>query len=171
MFVFSLNGRSVKFAGLCAVACVAIAATVFLLPEKDMTGTAYVSTITNESINFASIKTEEDRQQFISDFGIEVSGEPIEELVTQLPKKFDAVYEEYNTIQLAQGLDLSKYKGKKITRYTYKMENYPKDEKGLPEIVYLNLIQYKDRIIAGDIASFEGGGFVRTFCDFSSGKN
>ena len=170
MFVFSLNGRSVKLAGLCAVACVAIAATVFLLPEKEMTGTAYVSAVTNESISFTGIKTEEDRQHFIADFGIEVSSQPIEELVSQLPKRFDAVYEEYNTIQQAQGLDLSKYNGKKITRYTYKMENYPKDEKGIPENVYLNLIQYKDRIIAGDIASSEAGGFVRTFCDFASVK-
>jgi hypothetical protein len=171
MFVFSLNGRSVKLAGLCAFACVAIAATVFLLPEKEMTGTAYVSSVTNEVINFGGIKTEEDRKEFISSFGIEVSETAVEELETMVPKKFDAVYDEYNSIQLAQGLDLSKFKGKKIKRYTYKMLNYPKDEKGIPENVYLNLIQYKDRVIAGDIASSEGGGFVRTFCDFSSIKS
>lgn len=170
MFVCSLNGKSVKLAGICAAACVAIAATVFFLPEKDMNGTAYVSAVTNEAISFKGIKSEDDRMEFISDFGIEVAQGPIEELETKLPKNFDAVYEEYNSIQLAQGLDLSKYKGKKITRYTYEVVNYPKDESGSPQNVYLNLLQYKDRIIAGDIASSDSGGFVRTFCDFSTIK-
>ena len=170
MFVFSLNGKSVKLAGICAVACVAIAATVFLLPEKDTVGTAYVSAITNEAISFKGIKTEKDRLDFISDFGIEVGEMPVEELETKLQKKYDAVYEEYNSIQLAQGLDLSKYKGKKIIRYTYEVMNYPKDQSGSPQNVYLNLIQYKDRIIAGDIASSDSGGFVRTFCDLSLTK-
>ena len=171
MFICSLNGKSVKLAGVAVLSCIAIAATVFLLPEKEMTGTAYVSAVTNEAISFNGIRNSEDRLSFISDFGIEVSAEPIEELETKLPKKFDAVYEEYNAIQLAQGLDLSKYRGKKIVRYTYEVMNYPKDSSGVPEKVYLNLIQYKDKIIAGDIASSDGGGFVRTFCDFSVTKS
>lgn len=166
MFVFSLKGKSLKLAGAAAAACAAIAAALFLLPDYDTAGTAYVSAVTNEAISFKGIKTPEDRLDFIESFGIAVNPEPIEEVVTKIPKEFDAVYHEYNRIQLSQGLDLSKYRGKKITRYTYGVTNYPKDASGAPENVYLNLIVYKNRVIAGDLSSSDGGGFVRSFCDF-----
>ena len=168
MFVFSLKGRTIKLAGAVVFACAAIAVSLFLLPDRDNSGTAYVSAITNETIDFKGIKTEQDRMDFISAFGIQVSATPVEVFETKIPKEFDAVYDEYNRIQLAQGLDLSKYKGKKVTRYTYEVSNYPKDTDGMPQKVYLNVIMCKDKVIAGDISSSDGEGFVRTFCDFAS---
>lgn len=167
MFVFSLKGKSIKLAGIAAAACVAIAVCLFLLPDYETAGTAYVSAVTNETISFKGIKTAEDRLEFIHSFGIEVNAEPIEEFTTKIPKEFDSVYAEYNSIQMSQGLDLSKYKGKKITRYTYEVTNYPKDASGEPKTVYLNLILYKDRVVGGDLSSSDAGGFVRTFCDFN----
>lgn len=168
MFICSLKGRSIKLAGIAVIACIVLVVSLFLLPDYDTNGTAYVSAITSESIDFGGIKSAEDRLFFINSFGIEVNPEPIEEVETRIPKEFDAVYNEYNNIQKAQGLDLSKYKGKKIVRYTYEMTNYPKDSAGVPTQVFLNLIIYKNRVVGGDISSSEAGGFVRTFCDFSS---
>ena len=168
MFVFSLSGKKIKLAGIAVLACMAVAFSVFLLPDYDNSGTAYVSAVSNEKISFGGIKTEEDRIEFISAFGISVSGEPIEVVETKIPKEFDAVYTEYNTIQMAQGLDLMKYKGKKVKRYTYEVSNYPKDAEGNPTQVYLNLVLYKNKVIAGDITSPDGQGFVRTFCDFAA---
>ena len=167
MFVFSLKGRSVKYVGAALAACPVLAVSLFALPSFDTTGTAYVSAVTNMPISFNGVKTAEDRLAFIHGFGIEVEPQPVEEFSTVVPKKFDAVYEEYNGIQKSQGLDLSKYKGKKVVRYTYAVTNYPKDASGFPSQVYLNLIVYKKRVIGGDISSSDGGGFVRTFCDFS----
>lgn len=166
MFVFSLSGKKIKLAGIAVLACVAVALSIFVLPDFDNIGTAYVSAITNEKISFSGIKSDEDRSEFISAFGISVSGAPIEVVETRIPEEFDAVYTEYNGIQLAQGLDLARYKGKKVKRYTYEVNNYPKDSQGMPTQVYLNLVIYKNKVIAGDLSSPDGDGFVRTFCDF-----
>ena len=57
-------------------------------------------------------------------------------------------------------LDLSKYKGKTVTRYTYEVTDYPGHE---GEKIYANLIVRKNRIIAGDICSAEPSGFIHGF--------
>lgn len=166
MFVFSLSGKKIKLVGVALLACVMVVASVFLLPGYDNVGSAYVSAVSNEKISFSGIRSEEDRFEFISAFGISVSGDPIEVVETRIPKEFDAVYNEYNSIQMAQGLDLKKYRGKKVKRYTYEVKNYPKDSQGMPSEVFLSLVIYKNRVIAGDLSSSDGEGFVRTFCDF-----
>lgn len=166
MFVFSLSGKKIKLAGIAVFACVAVAFSVFILPDYDNTGTAYVSAVSNEKISFGGIKTHEDILDFISAFGIAVEKEAVEVVDTKIPKEFDAVYTEYNNIQMAQGLDVSKYRGKKVKRYTFEVTNYPKDQNGKPSQVFLNLVIYKNKVIAGDISSPDCGGFVRTFCDF-----
>lgn len=166
MFVYSFKGKSIKVAGVALLLCIAAVVSVVSLPDYNNLGTAYVSAVSDRPISFSGIKTEQDRLDFIASFGIAVNPEPIEEFKTTVPKVFDAVYNEYNAIQRAQGLDLSKFKGKKITRFTYEITNYPKDSAGVPTQVFLNLITYKDRVVAGDISSSECGGFVRTFCDF-----
>ena len=58
-----------------------------------------------------------------------------------VPETFDNVYLGYNEMQKEQGLNLAKYKGKTVTRYTYKVENYP-DYEGT---VYLSLLVYKNK--------------------------
>ena len=54
-----------------------------------------------------------------------------------------------------QGLDVTKYTRKRITRYTYEVTNFDADGK-----VYANLFVYKNRIIACDVSSLDGDGFV-----------
>ena len=56
-------------------------------------------------------------------------------------------------------LDLSKYKGKTVQRYTYEITNYP-DYSGT---VYANIIIYKSRVIGGDICSSDVEGFIQGF--------
>ncbi len=170
MFVFSLSGKKIKLAGVAFLACMAVALSVFILPDYDNVGTAYVSAVTNEKISFGGIKSEDDRLEFIAAFGISVTGDPVEVVETKIPKEFDAVYNEYNGIQMAQGLDLAKYKGKRVKRYTYEVSNYPKDSQGMPSQVFLNLVIYKNKVIAGDLSSPDGEGFVRTFCDFKENE-
>ena len=65
----------------------------------------------------------------------------------------------YNNIQLHQGLDLTKYSGKEVSRYTYKVTNYP-DYSG---DVKANIIVYRNRVIGGDICSADVDGFIKDF--------
>ena len=58
-------------------------------------------------------------------------------------------------LQQRQGLDLSKYRNKKVTRYSYKVTNY----KGEGDVI-ANLFIHRGRIVACDISSQSPDGFV-----------
>ena len=62
-------------------------------------------------------------------------------------------------MQKEQGLNLAKYKGKTVTRYTYKVTNYP-DYEGT---VYVSLLIYKNKVVGGDVCSADVNGFVHGF--------
>ena len=73
-----------------------------------------------------------------------------------MPAELDRVIAEYNELQRRQGLDLTKYANKKITRYTYEVKNY----EGYDGTVYVNLFVYRDRVVGCDISSADPEGFV-----------
>ena len=73
-----------------------------------------------------------------------------------MPESFDRVLLGYNELQRSQGLDLSKYLKKRVTRYTYRVEDY----EGYDGEVVANLLVYRSRIIACDISSKDSSGFV-----------
>lgn len=99
-------------------------------------------------------KTSEERLGFISSLGWETDGSESCESVV-IPKKFDEIYKSYNELQLSQGLDLTRYRGRECMKYTYVVTNFPgKDESE----AHLNLLVYKDRIIGGDVSSLGLGG-------------
>ena len=81
-----------------------------------------------------------------------------------MPENFDRVMLGYNEIQKAQGLDLSRYAKKKVTRYTYEVTNYaelqPEDAEPYHGAVYANLLIYRNRVIGADISSADPTGFV-----------
>ena len=76
-----------------------------------------------------------------------------------VPTEFDKVYAAYNELQKEQGLNLSRYKGKDVTRYTFAITNY-KDYEGT---VYANVLVYRNRVIGGDVCSADVSGFVHGF--------
>ncbi|MBQ8372577.1 MAG: DUF4830 domain-containing protein [Clostridia bacterium] len=150
MFVYSLKASSIKFV-IVLVLCVCAIVLLFTL-----TGTADEAvTVAGQEINYGGMKTNEDRVAFIEQFGLKVDGEPIEEQPFSIPENFDRVIAGYNEIQKTQGLDLAKYKGKRVTRYTYRATNY--DFEG---DVNVNLLVYKGRIIGCDLSSADPLGFV-----------
>ena len=65
----------------------------------------------------------------------------------------------YNELQRGQGLDLAKYRGKEVTRYTFRVTNYP-DYKG---DVMANVIVWHNRAVGGDICSSDVTGFIHGF--------
>lgn len=104
-----------------------------------------------------TIKTEEDRLNFIKSFGWEVQTEPVEVMEMIVPTEFDNVYNQYNYIQKLQGYDLLRFKGKRIKRWTYRVTNYP----GKPnETVNINILIYNEKVIGGDVGSTALGGFI-----------
>ena len=110
---------------------------------------------TPSEIDYSGIKTKEDRVEFIKNFGIQPDESSEESVAFRMPDDFDRVIAGYNELQKRQGLDLLKYKNKKVTRYTYRVTNYNSDGE-----VYANLFVYRGKIVACDLSSTEQGGFV-----------
>ena len=153
MFICSVRASTIKFFSAVALS---LAVLITLLALVEPTAVATGGEVYTENIVYSGIKTNEDRVNFLSGLGWTVKAQPIYEKSFVMPESFDRVMQGYNEIQRSQGLDLSKYRKKKVTRYTYEVENY---ENG-GEKVYANIIVYKNRIIAGDICSSSPDGFV-----------
>ncbi len=139
-------------------------ALLFLLLLTVMTAGRLVMTFSGESPASSSMtikrrpaKTEQQRQQFIADLGWQVAAEPYEEADVVIPKKFDDVYQSYNTIQKEQGTDLTRYRGKRCKRYSYTVLNHPS---GMDNI-RLNLLVCGGKVIGGDVCSLGLDGFLQ----------
>ncbi len=96
------------------------------------------------------------RIAFLGGFGWQVEDEPHEILEIVIPYEFDAVYEQYNQLQLSQGYDLTRWRGMTAKRYTYRITNYPNQQ----DEVFANLIVCREQIIAGDVSSLSLQGFM-----------
>lgn len=107
----------------------------------------------------ANGKNNEQRLMFIKAYGWDVNEEPVEIMEVIIPQEFDEIYEKYNEIQKQQGLDLSKYKGKRVKRYSYEIINYPDTR----QTVRLNMLLYDGKIVGGDVSSTEIDGFMHGF--------
>lgn len=153
MFICSVRASTIKFFSAVALS---LAVLITLLALVEPAAVATGGEVYNESVSYSDVKTNEDRVSFLSGFGWSVNEKPVYEKTFVLPESFDRVMQGYNELQRAQGLDLSKYRKKKVTRYTYEVTNYGEDEAK----VYANIIVYKNRVIAGDICSSSPDGFV-----------
>ena len=108
---------------------------------------------------FASGETDTNNIVFLKGYGWEVSTKSVEKEDIIIPKPFDRVYENYNDIQLKAGLDLRPYMGMKGVRYTYIVENYPKD---VGEEVRANVICINNEPVGGDIMTVSIRGFIHS---------
>ena len=160
MFIYSIRASTVRFFA-CIFICLAMLVLLLTLGNAE---TVYASAEGRE-INYGGMKTNEDRIAFIESFGIKVDIEPVREETFTMPEDFDRVISGYNQIQKTQGLDLTKYARKRVTHYAYKVTNYDSDG-----TVYVNLLIHKNRIIAADISSLDGDGFVCGLIDVDTSK-
>lgn len=103
-------------------------------------------------------------KKFLSGFGIVIEEKPyiVEEIV--IPEEFDDYFESYNILQMESGLSLSKYKGKKGVKYTYKVLNFPQENTS----VFVNVITINSKPVAGDINSPALSGFLLPLSYMSS---
>lgn len=160
MFVCSFRSSFVKRAvvGLLAVGAV-IAAVILVCTEPQKPTEAAAKS--DMQLTYKAGDNAE-RLAFISQFGWDVPDEPLEVREVKIPEEFDDTYEKYNAIQLAQGLDLSEYCGKRVKRWTYVINNYP----DMPEndgTVRINMLVYKNSVIGGDVCSIKLDGFMHGF--------
>ena len=100
----------------------------------------------------------EERRAFFTQFGWEVSEEPVAVSEVVIPENFDQAMENYNAVQKKQGLDLSKYRGKRAWLYTYRVDNYPERDDVLASLLIVG-----DKLVGGDITATGENGFVHGF--------
>lgn len=160
MFIYTIRASTLKFF-MCIALCFAVLIALLGFGANE---SVYASANGRE-INYSGMRTNEDRVAFIEGFGIKVKADPVTEETFSVPADFDRIIEGYNQIQKSQGLDVSKYKNKRVTHYAYEVTNYDYDG-----TVYVNLIVYRSRIIAADISSAAGGGFVSSLVNVDVSK-
>lgn len=156
MLIYSVHASKVKLL-LLVVLCVGIFGALLLFVPGDglYAGDRLTEVMTKDPKSFQNVKTGEDCIRFLESYGWTVEEQPCQITQVKIPAEFDAVYDKYNQIQKGEGLDLSKYRGKTVKRYTYVITNY--DYEGT---VYANLLLYKDAVIAGDVCSANVKGFM-----------
>jgi hypothetical protein len=153
MFICSVRASTIKFFSAVALS---LALLITLLALVEPAAVATGSEMQTPTVSFYGIKTNEDRIAFLSSLGWSVVDTPQSEKTFIMPESFDIVMQGYNELQRSQGFDLSKYRKKKLTRYTYEITNYDSTEGK----VYANVIVYRNRVVGGDICSSEPDGFV-----------
>lgn len=102
------------------------------------------------------VKSNQDRVDYLSAYGWEVSQEPTATQELLIPEEMDDSYTEYLALQNSQGFDLQKYAGKRVKRYTYEIFNYPTGETG----VQVNLLICKNTVVGGEVLSPRLDGFL-----------
>ncbi len=170
MFIYSFKASSIKFFGILCVALAALITLIAFVPAYagDDTpgqnggvavGAPEVESGVTVSVRYDKVKTADDAAQFLSQFGWVVDAGSVETKDVTIPAEFDKVFAGYNELQKAQGLDLSKYKKKTVTRHTFTVTDY----EGYEGTVYANVLVYRGRVIGGDICSADVNGFIHGF--------
>lgn len=150
MFVYSVRASGIRYF-LLIVLTLAVLIGSIIISESEAT-----AVFAGGEISLDGVGEHEGRVEFIKQFGYEIGEAPVSEAEFNMPTVFDRVSTDYNEIQRRQGLDLTKYGGKKVCRYTYEVKNY----EGYEGKVLANVIVYRGRVIGCDISSDDPAGFV-----------
>lgn len=162
MFIYSMKATTLKFFGVVCVALITLIVLIAFVEPYEPVNAGDGGDGTQVNISYGKINGAEDVRNFLLQFGWQTDEEPLESISVTVPQKFDRVISEYNQIQRMQGLNLEKYKGKEVVRFTFKVKNYS----GYDEDVYANVLVYKKKVIGGDLCSADVNGFIHGF-DFT----
>ena len=132
---------------LAAIAAL-ILALILLMGESSAAETAAPAPGSNDA-----------RVKFLTDFGWDVTTSPAESSQVKISQETTEVFDRYNALQKSQGYDLSKFAGKTVMRYVYKINNHP----GSTGPVYATVLMHKNKVIGGDICSADVEGFLHGF--------
>ena len=157
MFVCTVKASSIKFFTAILFSAAVLVGIVALLPVIDPSGEVAVA-----AVDYKGIDTVEEQLSFLRELGHRPEPDPVYAGDVVIPEVFDSVYETYNQLQKAQGLNLEKYKGKTVRRYTYALTPADSEQTDGPvgEVRYATLLIYKNRVIGGDITTTGPNGKV-----------
>ncbi len=161
MFIYSFRAATLKFLGIISVTLAALVAMIAFVPiyAEGNSPTVNASTEVSADYSYDKVKSVADAANFLSQFGWTVDAANAETRKVTIPAEFDKVFSSYNELQRAQGLDLSKYKKKELTRYTFEVTNYD----GYEGKVFANVLVYRNKVVGGDLCSADVSGFVHGF--------
>ena len=118
-------------------------------------GTVLAASTPTAPLGAAHVRNMEEAVGFLNAMGWECIPEQSEMKASSLPTEFDDTFIAYNSIQLKQGCDLSKYAGKQITVYNIPIANHDSSDN-----VWATLIVYRSTVLGGDIHSATMDGFM-----------
>ena len=148
MFVFSVKTSKKQL--LAALLCVLLVIAVIIVVAVWPSGGASAQTM-----GPVAAADDTERIAFLRSLGYEVTPQALEVREGLIPDEFDEVFQQYNEIQAAAGMDLEPYHGKRVKCWTYEVVNHPSGEE-----VRAHLYVYKDKIVGGDISSTALDGFM-----------
>ncbi|MCH5182652.1 MAG: DUF4830 domain-containing protein [Oscillospiraceae bacterium] len=157
MFVCTVKASSIKFFAAILFSAAVLVGIVALLPVIDPSGEVAIA-----AVEYKGVDTVEEQLSFLRELGHEPDPNPVYAGEVVIPEVFDSVYETYNQLQKAQGLNLEKYKGKTVRRYTYALtpSGGETSDGNMGEVRYATLLIYKNRVIGGDITTTGPNGKV-----------
>ena len=150
MFVMTakVDKKKIAIVLTCIIAAVALLIILLAGGEKK-----------SETAGVISVASNDDRVNFLSGFGWEVTNSPVQTGQVRIPEETNEVFERYNALQKSQGYDLSAYGGQTVMRYVYQINNYP----GATEPVYATVLISKNQVIGGDITDTAAKGAIHGF--------
>ncbi len=154
VFVISVKRKEIKYYAAAALIC--LFAVIGGIISVSSTAAAPAAKIGGMNMRASNA---EERIAFFSQFGWEISTDPLEVKEIVIPEEFDETYEEYNALQKSQGLDLSKYKGRRAKFWSYEIKNYPGYENS-DGVIRGNILVYDGIVIGADVCSIELDGFM-----------
>lgn len=159
MFIYSLRAGTLKLIGVVCVALTVLITLIAFVPTYTSGSVSPASADQTVNYSYDKVRSSGDAANFLSQFGWTVDAEPAEVESVTIPAEFDKVYAAYNELQKSQGLNLAKYRGKEVKRYTFTVTNY----EGYDGTVLANVLVYRNRVIGGDVCSADASGFVQGF--------
>ena len=111
MFVVTLNKTSLKKMGLGAMCCALVVCSALLgryISRRTVTASAAVN----------KIESAQDIQTWFTGYGLDVDGASITADKVKIPRKWDDSFSAFNGVVQQSGMDLARYKGKTVEKWT-----------------------------------------------------
>lgn len=111
MFVVTLNKTSLKKLGLGAMCCALVVCSALLgryISHRTVTVSASVN----------KIESAQDIQTWFTGYGLDVDGASITADKVKIPRKWDDSFSAFNGVVQQSGMDLARYKGKTVEKWT-----------------------------------------------------
>ena len=151
MLIWTMKFDKKKAAFWVIMAALVIIGIILLLGARDHGASANTAGAKASS----AVKTEKARVAYLADCGWSVETPALKEETVLIPKQFNAVFETYNELQKQQGFDLTRYAGKEVKLYTYKVV-----DSNLGENVIATLYVSGGNVVGGDVHSTALDGFM-----------